>query len=160
MDKNKITIILSWTAVSLWLVLIFYLSSQPAVESNGLSKNVTKVIVETVDKIVDIDKGNNEIDLVEKFNHLVRKYTHFTSYLILGILVMNAFVRSGVRGFKGFIFSLMFCILYAINDEVHQAFVPGRGPQVKDVFIDILGSFVGVGLYGVVGKIKKVIASS
>ncbi|MBZ4646719.1 MAG: phosphotransbutyrylase [Clostridia bacterium] len=53
----------------LWLVLIFYLSSQPAVESNGLSKNVTKVIVETVDKIVDIDKGNNEIDLVEKFNH-------------------------------------------------------------------------------------------
>jgi len=64
MDKNKIIIIFSWTAVLFWLVLIFYLSSQPAVESNGLSKNVTKVIVETLDKIVDIDKGNNEIDLV------------------------------------------------------------------------------------------------
>jgi VanZ family protein len=44
MDKNKIIIIFSWTAVLSWLVLIFYLSAQPAVVSDGLSKKVTKVI--------------------------------------------------------------------------------------------------------------------
>jgi VanZ family protein len=44
MNKNKTTIILSWTAVLLWLVLIFYLSSQLAEESNGLSKKVTEVL--------------------------------------------------------------------------------------------------------------------
>jgi VanZ family protein len=87
MNKNKIIIILSWTAVLLWLVLIFYLSSQPAVESNGLSKKVTKVIVETVDKVVELDEGKEDINLVDKFNHIVRKYAHFTCYLVLGLLV-------------------------------------------------------------------------
>ena len=38
----------------------------------------------------------------------------------------------------------MFCSLYAISDEVHQLFVPGRGAQVKDVFIDIAGAAVGI----------------
>lgn len=145
---NKIVIILSWTAVLLWLVLIFYLSSQPAVQSDGLSKKVTKVIVDTVDRVVELDDEKSEIDLVEKFNHIVRKYAHFTSYLVLGVLVMNAFRRSGVRGFKGFIFSLVFCILYAISDEVHQVFVPGRGAQVTDVLIDSVWAFVGIGMYG------------
>ncbi|EOC99331.1 VanZ family protein [Caldisalinibacter kiritimatiensis] len=159
MDKNKIKIILSWTGVLLWLVLIFYLSSQPAVESDGLSKKVTKVIVETVDKVVKLDDDREDINLVEKFNHIVRKYAHFTCYLVLGLLVMNAFRRSGVKGLRVFIFSLMFCIFYAISDEMHQVFVPGRGAQVTDVLIDSLGSFVGIGMYGVIGKFKKVIAS-
>jgi VanZ family protein len=94
--------------------------------SDGLSKKVTKVIVDTVDKVVDLDDGKPGIDLVEEFNHIVRKYAHFTSYLVLGLLVMNAFKKSGVIGFKGFIFSLVFCIFYAISDEVHQVFVPAR----------------------------------
>jgi VanZ family protein len=32
----------------------------------------------------------------------------------------------------------------AILDETHQMFVPGRGPQVKDVMIDASGAIVGV----------------
>jgi VanZ family protein len=72
---------------------------------------------------------------------------------------MNAFRSSGVKGLRGFIFSLVFCVLYAISDEVHQLFVPGRGAQVTDVMIDSFGAFVGIGVYGVICKIKKVIAS-
>lgn len=34
---------------------------------------------------------------------------------------------------------------YAISDEVHQLFVPGRGRQVKDVIIDSAGAGVRVG---------------
>ena len=68
---------------------------------------------------------------------------------------MNALMRSGVIGFKAFIFSLMFCILYAISDELHQLFVPGRGAQVKDVLIDSFGSFVGIGFYEMVSKMKR-----
>ncbi|WP_243096880.1 hypothetical protein [Thermohalobacter berrensis] len=58
MNKNKVIIIISWTSVLLWLVLIFYLSFQPAHQSNGLSKKVTKVIVETVDKVVELEGKN------------------------------------------------------------------------------------------------------
>ncbi len=153
MNKN---VILSWTAVVLWLVLIFYLSSQPAEESNGLSKGVTKVIVETVEKIVDVKEDTN---MVDGFNHLVRKYAHFMSYLILGILVNNALVVSNIKE-NTFKYSLIFCILYAISDEFHQLFVPGRGAQIKDVIIDSSGAFFGIWLYSILNKFKKVIASN
>jgi VanZ family protein len=156
MDKNKMIIILSWTAVLLWLVLIFYLSSQPAVESDGLSKKVTKIIIEKVGRLVPLDsETSTTADLVARFNHVVRKFAHFGIYFILGVLVLNALRRSGIRGFRGFIFSLVFCILYAISDEVHQLFVPGRGAQVSDVLIDSLGAFLGIGMYKMVRKIKK-----
>ncbi len=69
--------------------------------------------------------------------------------------MLNALRRSGIRGFRGFILSLVFCILYAISDEVHQLFVPGRGAQVSDVLIDSLGAFLGIGMYKMVRKIKK-----
>jgi VanZ family protein len=161
MNKNKITIILSWTAVLLWLVLIFYLSSQPAVESDGLSKKVTKVIIEKVGAVVPLDnETSTTVDLVARFNHVVRKFAHFSIYFVLGVLVTNALTVSGVIGFKGLLFSFIFCIIYAISDEVHQVFVPGRGAQVTDVLIDSFGSFVGMGMYELIGKFKKVIASS
>jgi VanZ family protein len=49
--------------------------------------------------------------------------------------------------------------LVYISDEVHQFFVPSRGVQVTDVMIDSAGAFVGIGMYGVIGKFKKVIAN-
>jgi VanZ family protein len=76
---------------------------------------------------------------------------------------MNALRRSGKIelqiNIKEVFIALIFCILYATSDEIHQAFVPGRGPQVKDVFIDSAGSFIGIGMYELIGKFKKVIAS-
>ena len=33
---------------------------------------------------------------------------------------------------------------YAISDEVHQLFVPGRAGQVRDVLIDSAGSLLGI----------------
>ena len=34
-------------------------------------------------------------------------------------------------------------ILYAMSDEFHQSFSPGRSPKVTDVYIDTLGVIVG-----------------
>jgi len=161
MSKNKITIIFSWTAVLLWLVLIFYLSSQPAVQSDGLSRKVTEIIIEKVGTVMPLDnETSTTVDLVARFNHVVRKCGHFGLYFVLSVLMMNALRVSGIIGFKGYILSLVFCILYAISDEVHQLFVPGRGAQVTDVLIDSFGAFIGIGMYGVIGKIKKVIDSN
>lgn len=142
LNKNRTIKILSWTAVILWLVLIFYLSNQPVHQSNGLSKKVTEIVVETVEKVVP----NAELNM-NRMNHLLRKNAHFFAYLVLGVLVMNALNRSGVRGAKKILLALIFCVLYAISDEFHQLFVPGRGAQVKDVLIDSAGAVVGIGLY-------------
>ncbi len=40
-----------------------------------------------------------------------------------------------------------FVILYAVSDEVHQLFVPGRGGQLTDVIIDTAGAGAGLGIY-------------
>lgn len=34
--------------------------------------------------------------------------------------------------------------MYAITDEVHQLFIPGREGKWQDVFIDSIGVFLGI----------------
>ena len=40
--------------------------------------------------------------------------------------------------------ALFLCITYAISDEAHQLFVPGRGARLKDVLIDSFGAAIGI----------------
>lgn len=147
MDKKKRMKIIRWIVVIIWMVVIYNLSSQVADESNKLSTGVTQVIVETVEKVVPSVTFD-----VNKFNHIVRKNAHFFAYLLLGLLVMAVIKK---RDAKSIILVLSICILYAISDELHQFFVPGRGPAVKDVLIDSAGSIIGMILYLGVMKIKK-----
>ncbi len=46
--------------------------------------------------------------------------------------------RAGYRLVWGLVF------LYAISDEFHQRFVPGRGASVLDVLIDVFGAAVAL----------------
>jgi VanZ family protein len=36
---------------------------------------------------------------------------------------------------------------YAVSDEIHQSFVPGRGPSALDAGIDLLGALIGTSAY-------------
>lgn len=121
------------------------LSAQSVQQTNGLSKEVTGLIMRTLKTFKRVS-SKDHFDM-GRINHLVRKYAHFFTYLVLGILVMNALSRSGFIGFKILALSISICVLYAISDEVHQLFVPGRGAQVKDVLIDSAGATVGISLY-------------
>lgn len=141
--------IISWIAVILWMVLIFKLSSQPVEQSSKLSGKVTNIYIKVIEKAKPNTKFN-----IEKFDHIVRKNAHFFIYLVLGILVVNALRRSGVIGYKCIVFALLICILYALSDEVHQVFVPGRAAMVKDVFIDSAGAAVGILMYLGLSKVK------
>ena len=142
--------VFSWTAVILWMGLIFSLSHQTVAQSSELSVGITEVIVEKVEKV----SPNMEFN-IGSFHHIVRKNAHFFIYLVLGFLVVYALGRSGVHGYRMIGLSLLVCVLYAISDEVHQLFVPGRGAQVKDVLIDSAGAIVGVGLYLGICRIMK-----
>ena len=137
-----------WIVVILWMALIFYLSHQPASISNGLSKGITEKIVEVVEKATTDAEIN-----IRNFNHILRKNAHFFAYLVLGILVANGLRSGGVGGYGAIGFAILICVLYAISDEIHQLFVPGRGGQVKDVLIDSAGAAVGI--LGYNGFIKR-----
>ena len=74
---------------------------------------------------------------------IIRKLAHYTEYLILGILVINLNNNKN----KGLYLSMIVCLLYAISDELHQYFVPGRSCQLVDVTIDFIGALTGIFIY-------------
>lgn len=148
LNRKTIVKIISWMAVILWMLLIYTSSAQIADDSNELSKGITQSIIEIVESIIP---GNNIS--MDSFNYLIRKSAHFFTYLILSLLVLNAVRKSGVFGIKSFTISLAICALYAISDETHQLFVPGRGGQATDVLIDTFGAMFGIGIYGVISRV-------
>ena len=122
------------------MAIIFKLSAQPGEQSNILSTKVTTAIVRLAQQFrPDVN--------VLSLNYFIRKCAHFLAYLVLGIVVLFATRRIGYTGKKGIVFTLMLCIGYAITDELHQAFVPGRTPKLMDVLIDSSGASIGIGMF-------------
>lgn len=51
--------------------------------------------------------------------------------------------------------TVIICFLYALSDEIHQYFVPGRACRVFDVIVDTSGSVFFCLMYLVYNKIFK-----
>lgn len=77
----------------------------------------------------------------------LRKYAHFFIYLFLGSVIKNALWVSGIEGWKAVGLAIFLSFLYAVFDEIHQIFVPGRMFLVTDILIDTAGAAVGVTIY-------------
>lgn len=155
--RNKrilITIILSWSLVILWMGLIFFFSHQPARESSELSSGITEVIVDVVNVIAP---DNDQIFNRDIISFSIRKAAHFGVYLVLGLLVSNGLIYSSIPRSKAIILALLICVLYAISDEFHQLYVPGRSGQVSDVLLDSSGGLVGVLLMNAIRRNRRTI---
>ena len=135
--KKQLSIIL----VLIWMTIIFIMSSFNAEDS----ANQSNFIVNIIANILNI----NNISLLSL---IIRKLAHFTEYLILGTLVINMFTKNNAK--KTYLLSILLCIIYAISDEIHQIFVPGRACQLKDILIDSVGSITGIYLFKLLKKRK------
>lgn len=153
-DHSKRTaIIIAWAAVMLWMILIFGLSAQPTEKTNKLSLDVTERIMSTraaID-IEDMDSSN----IIIQMNGIIRKIAHFSLFLILGMLVSYALRWIGLKGYKVSRIAILVCILYAISDELHQMFVPGRNAALTDILIDVAGSAVGIVIFIYFSKMNE-----
>jgi len=68
-------------------------------------------------------------------NYFIHKLAHIIVYSFLYLFACRAFKDKKI--------SLVYCILFAISDEVHQFFTPTRNASVIDLLIDatsILGT--------------------
>ena len=97
------------------MLLIFFLSHLPQ------------------DDISVIVSGPDNIDL----------FLHFIEYLILGFLLFQSITKDGfsINPIYG---SILIGISFAISDEFHQSFVPGRHMSMFDIISDSVGLVSGI----------------
>lgn len=70
------------------------------------------------------------------------KIIHFIEYYIFGYLIFRCFAGRESGTFaerRAILWTIGIGVFYALTDEWHQAFVPGRDPSIWDVFFDALG---------------------
>lgn len=113
----------------LWCIVIFLFSNQPASVSSEQSSYAYKMF--------------ENIGILKALFTVIpiRKCAHMFLYAILGILL---FLFFRWRTNHPHIITLSCCYLYAVSDEFHQMFVPGRGAALTDTFIDLAGAMIGV----------------
>ncbi len=75
-----------------------------------------------------------------------RKLAHILVYGLLSLLTYRGLSARHAPGFHAHLAvrSVVFSLLYSCSDEIHQIFVPGRGPAVHDVLLDGLAATVAM----------------
>ncbi len=105
-----------WGPPILWMGLIFYLSAQPQLP--------------TLDETW--------------LDFLLKKAGHIVVYAVLAWLLVRALVQEGPVQPRHLRLALLLTILYALSDELHQSFVPGRTARLLDVGFDTLGALLAL----------------
>ena len=110
----------------LWMALIFVLSSQS--------------------DLVNIENDANE--------KLFYKISHLLAYAALVWLWWRALAPQRQTSWPVLSVALLLTVLYAISDEVHQSFVPGRHPALYDVLFDTGGALAMILLIRYSGHLR------
>ncbi len=73
------------------------------------------------------------------------KAIHFVEYGVLGWLCASAASRSwpSTQPWRTLAFAVFVSTLWGLSDEIHQALVPGRSPELADLVADFWGSVAG-----------------
>jgi VanZ family protein len=108
-----------WLPALFWMGVIFVVSSRPSLPSHP----------------------DNTVDLI------IKKMGHVTEYGVLAFLLWRATSKErewpALPSFGG---AFVLSLFYAISDEFHQTFVPGRNGTFTDVGFDVLGVLLALGL--------------
>lgn len=114
--KKKILLILLVTIMG----LIFILSACNA----SISSMQSQIILDLIKDYIPVSM------------FMLRKFAHYMIYFILGTII---YLLS-----KSYKVSFIVFSLYAIFDEIHQYFVPGRSCELRDMMIDICGGITAL----------------
>ncbi len=114
-----------WAPAIIWMAGLFMLST-----SFFSASNTSKVI----EPLLQWFFPTASVATITLLHALIRKAAHFTNYAILFWLL----IRGPLRG-RPYV-ALGCCVLYAMLDEGHQIFVPGRGASLYDVALDSSGA--------------------
>lgn len=147
---------LSFLPALCMMYVIFHFSAQTGAESGSLSYEVSKLFVLAYNKLFMKGYDNATLnELIVLIHPYVRKLAHITEYFLLAASVSLPLYVYRLRGIALTLVAGAFCIAFACLDEYHQSFVAGRGPSIRDVYIDSIGIFLGilfVRIFGFIGR--------
>lgn len=115
--------------ILLILAAMFIFSSQTAVESAEASGRIERILRTIFKKLSESTATT-----------LVRKGAHFMEFALLGFFTT---VHTSKKNLKRLPLALVFCILAASFDELHQTFSDGRAGMITDVLLDSCGAACG-----------------
>lgn len=122
-----------WGVVAVWMLVISTLSGDPFSATN------TSRYLDPILRFLFPAITPAEFALAHA---TIRKAAHFTEFFVLGSLLYWALRRGRPPRWQArhALVALGLGALYALADEVHQAFVPTRSPSPFDSGIDTLGA--------------------
>lgn len=136
-NQNSIKIFVYLIMTLFCMSVIFCFSAQDGGESQMLSDGLLKYLKSLVGMLPlpeDWDAG-----------FLLRKAAHFAEFYALG--ASSCLLAGKLRNKKTVSYgfrALIFSVLYACTDEMHQLFVPERAASFSDLMIDSAGAAAGV----------------
>ena len=129
-DRHKLHIFITAAVMA----FIFIHSAMPGSMSSAESNYFVRIIASIT--------GLPE----ESLKFIVRKSAHFTEYMILGCCLAVNMRDRAITGFKMWLIPWLLSTAYAITDEIHQYFVPGRACALMDMCIDSAGAALGAAI--------------
>ncbi len=141
MNRQHTTRLIIYFFLTLAVMLgIFIFSAQDGGDSQAVSDGVLERIKELIELLPPLTDDGAGKD--------VRKYAHMFEYALLGISSMlffsELFFRCTQPAACSAVISYIFCFIYALSDELHQYFVPGRSAEFSDVLVDSIGFTAGI----------------
>lgn len=136
---------------ALWMAVIFWFSSKDAASSTEDSYLVGRTAAVLLVPGFRGMSAEEQQAAVESMDHKVRKTAHFFEYTVLGALLAGVFLQPGSRRKERCLQAVRAWAAgtgYAVSDEVHQMFVPGRACMWTDVMLDSTGVLAGLLLGG------------
>jgi len=88
----------------------------------------------------------------DKILHFFGFFLHFLTVYIAILCIRQK------KDINTIVYALIFCVLFAIADELHQYFVPGRDADIFDLLADFIGIFIGYLLKNTIIKRIKIIS--
>ena len=123
--------------------IIFGFSSQDGETSGGLSRSITNKILQLSSKYNNLEQKEKD-QVSDRTEKIIRKIAHFSIYTLVGLLLMGLLSTYKIKENWRIMLSVLLGMIYAISDEIHQGFTPGRSPRIADVYIDTLGVILGI----------------
>lgn len=140
----------------MWMGLIFYMSSQNATASSNTSGQFAAEILKIFYPDFNSLSAERQKLLVSSIQFIVRKSAHFTIFAVLGGLSFLTFISyNGLKLKTRLSVSAAVCLVYAVSDEFHQYFVPGRSCELRDVLIDFSGSLAAILIFYFIRRASK-----